>query len=124
MMADRLDLLIKAQGNRCYLCGQSMLDRSRKLDGACLQDWRRLRSTLDHIQPKSKYFYGEQLFAAAHNKCNSYKGDRNPYPCEVIFGNAMMQFAGIKHIKDKPFNKTEEQKMIEYHMEKMAERSK
>jgi len=49
-------------------------------------EWKLRRATLDHIQPKSRYMGNHQLIAASCGDCNSRKGNRSPYPCEIFYG--------------------------------------
>lgn len=65
------------QRGRCYLCNQPFGPRkSRK------------RITFEHVHPKSRRppkkrdAFNRLL---AHEDCNQAKGDRDPYPCELIY---------------------------------------
>jgi 5-methylcytosine-specific restriction endonuclease McrA len=59
------------QGDRCFLCGGQMRERSAP--------------TRDHVVPKAKGGKDGGNILAAHSACNSKKGDRAPYPCELLY---------------------------------------
>jgi 5-methylcytosine-specific restriction endonuclease McrA len=61
---------LEIQAHRCYLCGKAM---------------RVSQHTRDHVRPRSKghSFHRNKLFA--HGRCNSKKGNRDPYPCELLY---------------------------------------
>jgi hypothetical protein len=70
--------LLCAQDNKCYLCGKKF----PPLGEICeFVD----QPSFDHVVPKSKkgYFYGNVVLS--HRKCNVKKGNRRPYPCELIY---------------------------------------
>lgn len=77
--------LRKAQRAHCYLCGQMMAPEGGYAHSSQCQ-------SIDHIQPRSKG--GEKFLpniAAAHSGCNNAKSDRDPYPCEVLFGEIVAE---------------------------------
>ena len=85
--------LLKLQRYHCYLCGKAFAwwppgtpDR-RRLN-------RHAAPTLDHVRPKSRGHgrVNNKLFA--HMLCNGRKGHREPYPCEVLFLDAINAMSG------------------------------
>lgn len=59
----------RAQSGRCYLCGETV---------------RLSHCNLDHVLPRSKGFRTVNNTLVAHYHCNSLKGNRLPYPCELL----------------------------------------
>lgn len=114
---DLLDHLVAAQGNLCYICGATMAHR-RWCGAANMekQEWRQRRATLDHVQPKSFRVGRYQFYAAACNDCNSRKGNRAPYPCELLFAVTLYPIA--VRLAKRPWI-SDEEKMRLYHEEKM-----
>lgn len=74
------------QNGRCYLCGQQL---GRK------------RCTVDHVYPRAAYRFadgvgaGQSNFLLAHEKCNVEKGNREPWPCEVLYLAAVNLLLGF-----------------------------
>lgn len=83
--------LNEAQRGRCYLCGDPL--GPRKSRGGV-----RVRSfNFDHVFPRRRYdFYQRGNLLLAHPDCNVKKGDREPFPCEVIYLAAINLALGLK----------------------------
>lgn len=67
--------IIRFQRGCCYLCGHFFTEDRR--------------ATREHVFPVSLGGKNEANILAAHNDCNSQKGNREPYPCETIFLSAV-----------------------------------
>lgn len=65
--------LAKLQGGLCYLCGQVM----------------RAEPTREHVVPKARGGKNARNVLAAHQACNLLKADRAPYPCELLYLDAL-----------------------------------
>lgn len=62
--------MFKAQDGCCYLCGWRFRE----------DHW----ATEDHVLPRSRGGANRANVALAHQGCNTWKGNRKPYPCEVL----------------------------------------
>lgn len=62
--------LWRAQDGHCYLCGIPFSD----------DHW----ATEDHVVPRSRKGKDRGNICLAHQGCNTWKGNRKPYPCELI----------------------------------------
>lgn len=71
----RREALAELQGGRCYLCGEPF----RETDPA----------TEDHVTPRARGGRNDGNLLAAHKSCNARKGDRKPYPCELVYLRAI-----------------------------------
>lgn len=78
-----LPLLVRLQGALCYLCAQAM-DLGRENRSKNLLGW-----TLEHVFPRAAGGGERSNVLLAHRVCNDVKGQRWPYPCEVIYLYAM-----------------------------------
>ncbi len=67
--------LAHIQGGRCYLCGGMMRERSSP--------------TRDHVLPRAHGGKDGGNVLAAHSVCNNKKADRMPFPCEVLYLEAV-----------------------------------
>jgi hypothetical protein len=72
--------LANRQHHRCYLCG----DRFKHAPPRGRQSEPKIR-TRDHVFPRRVRGGGDANILLAHDDCNQAKGDRWPYPCEVIY---------------------------------------
>lgn len=72
----------KAQGDDCYLCGGPFPRHDvDAMDAAS--------PSLDHVRSR---YHGNSLHRntlIAHRVCNTRKGHRRPYPCELIYLDAV-----------------------------------
>lgn len=66
----RRQKLAIVQGETCYLCGGDLPARSKA-------------TSLEHVIPRSRGGKSRDTLLA-HVKCNMEKGDRRPYPCELL----------------------------------------
>lgn len=68
-----------AQRERCPYCGYKIplvpIPSEEKLT----------RSTWDHVFPRSRWGSHSRSYVLAHSACNTIKGARHPYPCEILF---------------------------------------
>lgn len=78
--AELIDLF-QLQGGVCYLCPAPM----RARNGHQTRD----DATRDHVVPKRRKGRDVGNILAAHRSCNEAKGDRAPYPCELIYLEAV-----------------------------------
>lgn len=62
--------MFHAQHGLCYLCGWDFRD----------DHW----ATEDHVTPRSRGGANRRNVALAHQGCNTWKGNRRPYPCELL----------------------------------------
>jgi 5-methylcytosine-specific restriction endonuclease McrA len=74
--------LHQRQSRRCYLCGFKM---QRGL-------------TRDHVWPKAAGGRDAGNILLAHARCNGSKGDRLPYPCELIYRDAIYQQGPVRPV--------------------------
>src|ERR1700740_1497256 len=81
----RIEVIYAAQKGICYLCGTRM-PSPRDEWISCKE-----RPSIDHVVPKHP---DEPKYACprirknglvCHHKCNNSKGNRLPYPCELLF---------------------------------------
>lgn len=75
--------LFELQGGLCYLCGGVMgvhrLGADQRPDDA----------TRDHVRPRKRRGGDVDNLLAAHRVCNEAKGHRDPYPCELLYLEAV-----------------------------------
>lgn len=76
-----LDRLHEAQDGCCYLCGKQMPERFRYNINA---GW-----SADHVHPRCHGYSRWRNVLLSHASCNRRKGDRAPFPCEVIYLQAV-----------------------------------
>lgn len=62
--------MFEAQNGCCYLCGWPFRE----------DHW----ATDDHVTPRSLGGSNGKNVALAHQGCNTWKGNRKPYPCELL----------------------------------------
>lgn len=65
-----------AQRRRCPLCGGRMRDVLGPSPG---------EASRDHVHPRSRGGALARNTLLTHRGCNTHKGDRLPYPCELIY---------------------------------------
>ncbi|WP_374139434.1 HNH endonuclease [Sphingomonas sp.] len=83
----RVARLLAVQGDRCALCGKVMsITRSAASPQA---------ASVDHVTPRAKGGARFRNSLLAHRSCNSVKGDRMPYPCELLFLEAINLKLGV-----------------------------
>lgn len=81
--------MFKAQDGCCYLCGWAFRE----------DHW----VTEDHVTPRSRGGANRHNVALAHSGCNTWKGNREPYPCELISLaaiNARLEWAAWERASD------------------------
>jgi hypothetical protein len=88
--------LLEWQNDLCYLCGRPVLKRPVKKASKEARDLYPIR---EHVNPKSNGHgrWGNTLIS--HNRCSNLKGDRRPYPCELIYleaANLALKAAGLE----------------------------
>lgn len=77
-------ILMAIQGGECFLCGDWMVKTtSLAPNGRVLTS--PLMRTRDHVVPKHRGGPNRRNVLLAHHRCNGVKGDRLPYPCELIY---------------------------------------
>lgn len=77
-----LVVLFILQGGRCYLCDGVMGVRGH--GGQAPTD-----ATRDHVRPRGRRGGDVDNLLAAHRACNEAKADREPYPCELLYLEAV-----------------------------------
>lgn len=75
------DTLYRLQEKRCYLCDQRL---ARKAGRRGRSKW-----SIDHVRPKRAGASRTRNALLAHESCNIRKGGRQPYPCEILFLDAI-----------------------------------
>lgn len=75
------DVLFLRQGERCYLCATTF----RGATGRVVRGDTNASISRDHVFPRSGNGGTVSNLLLAHKRCNGSKGDRWPYPCEVIY---------------------------------------
>lgn len=74
-----------AQENKCYLCGYDLSNPNQ-----------------DHVVPKAKGGKNAYNILATHPDCNVSKSDRAPYPCEILYLQAINEIVyGVKKVVDR-----------------------
>lgn len=76
-----LVVLFMLQDGQCYLCDEAMRARGvrQSPDDA----------TRDHVVPRRRLGSDQHNLLAAHRRCNEAKADRPPYPCELLYLEAI-----------------------------------
>lgn len=77
-----LVVLFHLQGGRCYLCDGVMAVRNGGVQTP-------LDATRDHVVPRRRRGRDVGNLLAAHRGCNEDKADREPYPCELLYLEAI-----------------------------------
>jgi 5-methylcytosine-specific restriction endonuclease McrA len=72
--------LMRLQDRGCYLCGDFMVHPGHP---ALAQS--PLARTRDHVVPRCRGGGNRRNVLLAHDRCNGEKGERLPYPCELIY---------------------------------------
>lgn len=76
----RRKITARMQGGKCFLCGFRLPRRYP----AQMPDNEPARPTDEHVVPKCAGGRGPWNLLLAHRKCNNLKGNRHPYPCELL----------------------------------------
>lgn len=70
-IANKIDLLMRLQKGRCYLCSEPFQAARSE--------------TLEHVVPRAMGGRSHRNVLLAHGDCNQEKADRLPRPCERIY---------------------------------------
>ncbi|AXQ70050.1 hypothetical protein HOU03_gp218 [Caulobacter phage CcrSC] len=88
----RLSLVREVQKNRCYLCGNPMSPKAR----------RKASASRDHVVAKARGGKNAENILLAHTRCNSERGSRRAYPCELIYLQAVNLVLDARMRRNKP----------------------
>ena len=75
----------KAQRGRCYLCAREWPGSDSGGGMAKKRASFYERGTKDHVRPRSGGNPGRANTLFVHFLCNQRKGNREPYPCELLY---------------------------------------
>lgn len=78
-------MLVEAQAGKCYLCGDAMDD----LDDP---------ATMEHVRSRHKGGHDSRNRLAAHESCNQHKAFREPFPCELLYRDAIYLKLGDREV--------------------------
>lgn len=88
--------LFEFQKGRCYLCGEPMPTKRKRNKNKSLRLSYPIR---EHVKPKSSGHGRWSNTLISHDKCSNLKGNRKPYPCELIYleaANLALKEAGLE----------------------------